>query len=1123
MAVLVSSLPAAAADLLVERAVYDAGARIQCSATVVDLEGDGTLDIVVTTQGGEVIALASDGAPKWVAAGMPQMTVPAAAADLLPQPGLELVVADRTGRVRCLSAAGQVLWELRVGQEIDWSAPAILGLPGAELRPRGGAPLIVVGDEVTGLCAISPQGKLVWTYRVPGISGVACPPAVGDVDGDGAQEIIFGAGDGLIRCLSREGKDKWSFKTGGDAFTGPVIANLDGDGRVEVVTASGDGFVYALDGGSGKVVWKFESGAPVDSAIAVADVLAQAGLEVLFANNAGRFCCLSARGELVWSRQLGRTTTPPCIADLDADGALELTIGDHSGILYVFSPAGQLLEKHEFAGRVNAAPTVLPLPQGLGLVVPDETGKVHIFAAPRSTTGAPVAWSGFRGDPAGRGDARIAASEARGPVRILAADPGALLMGPNVFRATVRNDSGADALVTLEVAAPQGRTFVMQRRQQPGQVGARHALPVQYELEYEIAARGEHRFVVSAVPLSAGAAPARSERSVEVTPFARDEAQLARLLQTARETAEHLAALGCGAQYITTTADFLRREAGQLDVPEFDALEQSRRRELARAFPSVLERARKLAAKGLFATSALEQGRRDFAVWQAQPYAGFDPDVVPLEPAATANVTLCRREKDPVALNIFNFRDEPLPLRVLHGDLKAQGSDTVVPAAQAMTLRRVVFAPSTDGKLYPDALPRLDAIDSLTVAPWQAAQLWITIDATDLESGAYQAALTLAPVPPGVESLTVPLTITVRSLALEGPSPLASCQWAYLDAATTADKMQEAADDLLAHDTNVFVFTNPWTPMPKTDAEGNLLQPLDFTRHDELFEMYHRPKGHLLYFTGSPRLSGAVELWSPAWEKACAAWLKGMAQHLQSLGLDYQDWAWYPIDEAGKELIPDLLRAAKFAKQVDPRIQVYYDFFQGPVEVGLDDLKRLDPYIDIWQPHRGIVGSERPEDTERMDFLRSTGEPVWTYDTSGGSHSLSPSGYYRSQGWLAWDRGITGVGFWTYNSTATDQWQEGNDREYLALYQGREIIPSKRWEAWRDGIEDYWYLTLLRDAADRARSAGRQDVAAQADRVIASAVAAVMADKDNPEVYERQRRIIGDLAERIAKELGGGA
>jgi len=1109
-ALLGAGLPPAAADLLVERVTYDAAARVRSSAIVVDLDGDGAAEIVFATEGGEVIAMAPDATPKWVARGMAEMTVPPAAADLLPEPGLELVVGDGKGRVWCLSAQGRVLWQIRIGEMISWSSPAIMGL-GPDLRPRDKSPLIVVGDEIGGLCAISARGKVVWRYRPPAGAVVACPPAVGDVDDDGAEEVVFGAGDGIIRCLSRKGEEKWSFKTGDDAYTGPVIADLDGDRRVEVVTASGDGLVYALAGRTGELVWKFDSGAAVDSSLAVADILPERGLEVIFSNNDGHCYCLSARGQQLWSQNFEkRAVTPPCIADLNADGEMELAVGDHAGKLYVLSASGALLEKHELTGRINASPTAVPLAEGLGLVVPDEGGKVRVLLAAAAAPAAAVAWSGFRGDPAGRGDVRVSSAAKGALISITAAGVGRLFMGRGVFRATVRNDSAGEALVRLSVVTPEGRTFATERRQRPGEQS--------YELDYEILGAGECRFVVTAQSTGGKAQGARWQRQEQVTPFVRDTAELARRLQEAREAGAKLNAQA--ARHIWETAAAISDKVTEMSLGQFDSLGPAERRKLAQDFAVVLEQAGELAAKARLAVAACARGQADFTAWSAQPYAALDSDATPQDGAlGRLSVILCRREQHPAALNIFSFQNESLPLRVLVSDLKADGSGAVIPAHQALTLRRVVFAPSTDGRLYADSLPLLDAINSLTLSPWQAAQLWITVDASALAPGVYRSEIALDAITPGIETLKVPLEITVRSLALEGRSPLASCQWAYPTAATTADKMQAAADDLLAHYTTVFPFVGAETAPPQADAQGNLLAPLDFTSHDALFNLYHRPKGWLLYLTGSPQLSSAVEPFSPAWEKVCAAWLTGIAEHAQSLGLDYKDWAWYPIDEAGRKQIPDLLRAAKFAKSVDPRIQVYYDFFQGPVEVRLEDLKQLAPYIDIWQPHRGIVEEKIPEDVARMDFLRSTGEPVWMYDTAGSSHALSPSGYYRSQAWLAWEKRITGIGFWTYNSTGTDQWQPGNEQEYLVIYQGRDIIPSKRWEAYRDGIEDYWLLLLLRQAGERARAAGRQDLKDQAESAIASALAAVMSDRENPQVYEDQRRVIADLAEQILATL----
>jgi len=48
-----------------------------------------------------------------------------------------------------------------------------------------------------------------------------------------------------------------------------------------------------------------------------------------------------------------------------------------------------------------------------------------------------------------------------------------------------------------------------------------------------------------------------------------------------------------------------------------------------------------------------------------------------------------------------------------------------------------------------------------------------------------------------------------------------------------------------------------------------------------------------------------------------------------------------------------------------------------------------------------------------------------------------------------------------------------------------DLIPSIGWEAVREGIDDYRYLTTLKRLADKARAAGKSELAAGADQIFA--------------------------------------
>ena len=74
---------------------------------------------------------------------------------------------------------------------------------------------------------------------------------------------------------------------------------------------------------------------------------------------------------------------------------------------------------------------------------------------------------------------------------------------------------------------------------------------------------------------------------------------------------------------------------------------------------------------------------------------------------------------------------------------------------------------------------------------------------------------------------------------------------------------------------------------------------------------------------------------------------------------------------------------------------------------------------------------------------------------------LNLIGDYRAAAPFAFRHGATGIGFWCYN-LGGDPWGR-IDMEYLLVYPGlTRPVTSRRWEAVREGIEDYRILTALR-------------------------------------------------------------
>ncbi len=77
---------------------------------------------------------------------------------------------------------------------------------------------------------------------------------------------------------------------------------------------------------------------------------------------------------------------------------------------------------------------------------------------------------------------------------------------------------------------------------------------------------------------------------------------------------------------------------------------------------------------------------------------------------------------------------------------------------------------------------------------------------------------------------------------------------------------------------------------------------------------------------------------------------------------------------------------------------------------------------------------------------------------------------------------------------------------------GARLIPSRRWEAWREGVEDYEYLVRLRNAIQKARAAGAAQAADKAQQILDANLSEVIEHPFNSDaVYGARRAIVGQI------------
>lgn len=259
-----------------------------------DLDGDGVLEVVCGSSDGQVWAWHADGVlvdgfP--VSSGTQSQSGPVALGDLDGQPGVEIVAANRTGGLHVFRGDGNELagWPVAVN---GTSAPIILAL-GHEAGP---SVVLVTGSTVKGF---SPAGVSRFSLQWSGTASQ--DPAAGDLDGDGADEIVapfstpssiavfdsagnLELGRGWPRTLTsppagpvlvgrlqagpRPGVYVYAggtqialsdsaiplsqFPKPGGAGATPTLVDVDGDGRTEMIAGTGsDSVLYIYDAGPG--------------------------------------------------------------------------------------------------------------------------------------------------------------------------------------------------------------------------------------------------------------------------------------------------------------------------------------------------------------------------------------------------------------------------------------------------------------------------------------------------------------------------------------------------------------------------------------------------------------------------------------------------------------------------------------------------------------------------------------------------------------------------------------------------------------------------------------------------------------------------------------------------------
>lgn len=230
--------------------------------------------------------------------------------------------------------------------DTQFASPAL-----GDINNDGKVDIVAGGDASPGgivnyrgglVRAISGLGQQLWEFRLGEI--VYSSPVIGDIDGDGQVEIVFGTGDFYannggssdstkIFVLNRFGQLKWSRDLGARTLAAPALADFNGDGNLDIGIGTWQGAqagkIYAIDGNGNDLTGypRASGGNLVIGQLSTADFDNDGGQDIVTATGGGVYAYSGKTGAQIFTvKNFGSFQNAPLIDDLDNDGLLDIVI-----------------------------------------------------------------------------------------------------------------------------------------------------------------------------------------------------------------------------------------------------------------------------------------------------------------------------------------------------------------------------------------------------------------------------------------------------------------------------------------------------------------------------------------------------------------------------------------------------------------------------------------------------------------------------------------------------------------------------------------------------------------------------------------------------------------------------
>jgi len=509
-----------------------------------------------------------------------------------------------------------------------------------------------------------------------------------------------------------------------------------------------------------------------------------------------------------------------------------------------------------------------------------------------------------------------------------------------------------------------------------------------------------------------------------------------------------------------------------------------------------------------------KKGLRRLTVWQKNRWDMLSPTEQPSGKGARIEVTMMKNEYRSEAFNLSNAGPGDVELDITIVGLPGG------PNPNYIMVHEVPFTDTKSGVPIAAALPfvkKKRQYYRVEIAEGMTRQIWLTFHPQDIPDGKYSGKIIIKDI-----DIETPVCLNIYPFTFPDEPTLHLGGWDYTDQDNRYEVTIENRPSLIAHLRKHFVDT-PWAtsrvmPYGKYDQQGNMIEEPSIENFRQWISLWPNVRNYYVFaavgsrfcnFEG-PRKAG-TQIDTPPFERAVSQWITWWVDTLGKWDIRPEQLGLLLVDEPhSHEQDSIIIEYARVIRKAQPSVVILEDPTWKEPWKATPELFEVStvlcPNLSMW------IGQGK----RFVDFYikqRDAGRILWFYSCSGPGKLLDPYSYHRMQHWFCWKYGARGSGFWAFgDSNGASSWNEYLSKlgAYTPVFLDKDsVTPGKHMEAIREGVEDYEYLRMLRDAIEelqsregcpQARKEIRNNVVDSAKKLLDSAVERVISCMVEPDM-----------------------